>query len=479
MSLRRRELYVLGSDMPNIQRRLSAILCADVVSYSRLVGSDEEGILTAVKSLLTEVIEPELVQHRGRLVKTTGDGLLVEFASVVDATRCAVAIQSRMAQRNATVTRDRRIDWRIGINSGDVVIDDGDIFGDAVNIASRIESMTEPGGICLSGQAHDQVFGKLSCRFRALGSRQLKNIAQPVEVFAAVLDDDGRNPDLRRPLPESSQGPVLYCRAQDGVRLAYRIVGEGPPIVRTGTFLTHVEHDWACYSHIWGGLARTHTLLRYDARGNGASDWDVPELSFDLWLSDLETVVDAAGLDRFVLFGMSQGVGLSIAYAVKHPERVSRLILVGGFGVGALAGVNEETRQKWEAMMTLARLGWDDPNSAFRQMFTSRFLPDLTSEQAAAYTDLLGKVASAEGAARYMTASGEMNVKHLWTKVPVPALVRRSRDDAVCLAEPCREMARTIPNARYVALEGRNHIFTATEAASERFFEEIELFLSE
>ena len=465
--------------MTQPQRRLAAILCADVTGYSRMMGADEEGTLAAVNAALDEVIRPELQAHGGRLVKTTGDGLLVEFASVVDAARCAAAIQAGMAALNAPVPADRRIVWRIGINLGDIVADGGDIFGDAVNIAARIESMTEPGGICLSRQAHDQVEGRVPLRFRSLGPQHLKNIARPVEVFAVEAEEAEDPSGPPKPVPESSQGPVKFCRTADGVRLAYRVVGNGPKMVRTGTFLTHIEHDWPCYSHIWGGLARSHTLLRYDARGNGASDWDVPDLSFDLWVKDLETVIDAAGFDRFVLFGMSQGVGKAIAYAVKHPERVSHLILYSGSGIGALSGQSEENREKWNAMMTLARLGWDDPSSVFRQMFTARFLPDVTREQQDAYTLLLSKVASAEGAARFLTASGEMNVRDLWPQVMIPTLVMRPKDDVVAAPELCREMARAIPNARYVTLEGRNHIFTATEPACARFFEEVALFLNE
>jgi adenylate cyclase len=158
--------------MATVQRRLSAILCADVSGYSRLVGDDEESTLAAIKSLQSEVIDPGLAQHNGRLVKVTGDGLLVEFASVVDATRCAVDIQLQMARRNSTLPPNRRIDWRIGINVGDIVVDGDDILGDAV-VASRIEAMTEPGGVSLSRQAHDQVAGKLAMEFHSIGPQHL------------------------------------------------------------------------------------------------------------------------------------------------------------------------------------------------------------------------------------------------------------------------------------------------------------------
>ncbi|MCX7381881.1 MAG: alpha/beta fold hydrolase [Alphaproteobacteria bacterium] len=356
--------------------------------------------------------------------------------------------------------------------------DGDDIFGDAVNIASRIESMTEPGGVCLSRQAHDQVADKLPVEFVSVGPQHLKNIARPVEVFAVVLAGDGRRPDLRQPVPESSQGPIKFCRARDGVRIAYRSVGSGPLMVRTGSFLSHLEHDWPCYGHLWGGLARTHTLLRFDQRGNGASDWDVDNYSMDWWVQDLEAVVDAAGAEQFVLVGLSQGVGISLAYAAKHPERVSRLILFGGAGIGPLVEADAEAREKHQAMTTLARIGWNDPTSAFRQMFTSQFMPDVTREQADAYNAFLLKAASNEAIARYRLANTDYDTRPLWPTIQCPTLCLRPRDDAMSNGDRMREMARTIPNARYVSLEGRNHVFTATEPAAERFFEEVELFLN-
>src|ERR1700675_2297302 len=166
-----------------VQRRLAAILAADVAGYSRLMGEDEEGTLTALKAIRRELCDPKIKEHRGRIVKTTGDGLLVEFASVVDAVRCAVDVQREMAVRNAGVPADQRIEFRIGINLGDIIIDEGDIYGDGVNIAARLEALAEPGGICLSRGARDQVRDRLDVTFEDLGEQQVKNIARPVRVY--------------------------------------------------------------------------------------------------------------------------------------------------------------------------------------------------------------------------------------------------------------------------------------------------------
>jgi adenylate cyclase len=166
-----------------VDRRLAAILAADVVGYSRLMEADEEGTLVALKAIHSELSDPKIPEHRGRIVKKTGDGLLVEFQSVVDAARCAVAWQMAMGKRNAAVLEGKRIEFRIGVNLGDIIIDQDDIFGDGVNIAARLEALAEPGGICLSGSAHEQVRDKLDLAFEDLGERQVKNIARPVRVY--------------------------------------------------------------------------------------------------------------------------------------------------------------------------------------------------------------------------------------------------------------------------------------------------------
>jgi len=158
-----------------VERRLAAILAADIAGYSRLMGIDEEGTLAALKDHRRAVVDPKIAEHRGRIVKTTGDGMLVEFVSVVDAVRCAVDVQRRMLERNAAVAPDRRIQFRVGINVGDIISDDNDIYGDGVNVAARLEALAEPGGICVSRSVHDQVCDKLDFSFEDMGEQQVKN----------------------------------------------------------------------------------------------------------------------------------------------------------------------------------------------------------------------------------------------------------------------------------------------------------------
>src|SRR6201993_3195191 len=168
-------------------RRLAAILAADVAGYSRLIGADEEGTLNRLRSIRSGLIDPKIAEHRGRIVKTTGDGLLVEFASVVDALRCATEWQHGMAERNADLPDATRIEFRIGVHQGDIVVEDDDIFGDGVNIAARLEGLAQPGGICVSARVQEDVAGRLDLTFDDMGEQGLKNIARPVRVFRAWL----------------------------------------------------------------------------------------------------------------------------------------------------------------------------------------------------------------------------------------------------------------------------------------------------
>jgi pimeloyl-ACP methyl ester carboxylesterase len=246
--------------------------------------------------------------------------------------------------------------------------------------------------------------------------------------------------------------------------------------------MTHLEKDLESpiWRHLWRDLARDHTLLRYDARGGGLSDWDADEISFDAFVSDLEAVVDAAGLERFDMIGISQGCPVSVAYVVRHPERVNRLVLYGGFALGAARRTRSAAeKEQAAAMLTLARLGWGQQNPAFRQMFTSQFAPDATKEQADGFNDLQRVSCSPENVVRYLEAVGEIDVIELLGKVSVPTLVMHARDDVRVPFENGRRMAAGIPRARFVPLDSRNHLILEHEPAYPHFRDEISSFLRE
>ena len=475
------------------QRRLAAILAADVVGYSRLMSVDEMGTLTSLKAHRRDLIDPAIAGHHGRIVKTTGDGALVEFGSVVDAVQCAVAIQRGMLSRNAGISEDKRIVFRIGVNVGDIIIDSGDIFGDGVNIAARLQTLCEPGGLCISRTANDQIRDKLALAFADLGEQTVKNISRAIGVFGlAPTDIEGLPEPQALELEEDEaigggrpahgyQQEVHFCMTCDGVQLAYSRVGSGPPLVKTGNWMTHLEFDFESpiWRHLYRELSRDHSLIRYDARGNGLSDRDVEEVSFETFVSDLEAVVDASGLESFALLGISQGCAVSIAYAVRHPERVTHLALYGGFAVGwakrAMSALDKERRA---AMLTLMRVGWGQENPAFRQLFTSLFIPGGTKEQADWFNELQRISASPEDAVRNMIANGDVDVGALLSQVTVPTLVMHARDDAIVPLESGRRLAATIPGARFVSLPSRNHLILEDEPAFPRFLQELRMFLA-
>jgi class 3 adenylate cyclase/pimeloyl-ACP methyl ester carboxylesterase len=477
-----------------VERRLAAILAADVVGYSRLMNIDEVHTLEVLKAHRRELVDPSIAFHHGRIVKTTGDGMLVEFASVVDAVGCAIVVQRGMLSRNASVAEDRRVVFRVGINVGDIIIDGDDIFGDGVNIAARLEALCEPGGVCISRAANDQIRDKLSLAFADLGEQTVKNISRAVGVFGlgskeieALPEPELAQPaadqptaDTRRSEPRYEQ-QIQFCLTRDGVQLAYSRMGSGPPLVKTGNWMTHLEFDFESpiWRHLYRELSRDHTLIRYDARGNGLSDRNVEDVSFESFVGDLEAVVDAAGLKRFALLGISQGCAVSIAYAVRHAERVTHLILFGGYAVGwAKRARSVAEKEQAAAMLTLMRLGWGQENPAFRQLFTSQFIPGGTKAQADWFNELQRVSTSAEDAVRNLIANGDTDVSALLAQVTVPTLVMHSRDDARVPFDQGRRLAAGIPGARFVSLPSRNHLILEDEPAFPRFLEEMRAFLT-
>jgi len=465
-----------------VERRLTVIVAADVAGYSRLTGLDEEGTHTQLQDHLRMLVDPKIAEHRGRVVKNTGDGLLAEFGSTVEAVRWAVEVQRGMAARNAEVPQDQRIEFRIGINIGDIIEDGGDIFGDGVNIAARLEGIADRGGISISRYVLDHVENKLDLTFRELGRQNLKNIARPVEVYAINLDAAG-SPAARVLASANLKQEIRYCKAADGVRLAYATVGTGPPLVRSAHWLGHLEYDWEfpIFRHIWLGLAKHSTLIQYDARGNGLSDWDVADISLEAWVSDMETVVDAVGLTRFPLIGFSQGCAVSIAFAARHPERVSRLILYGGWATGynKQPNLSDAGRERFAAIKTLTKLGLGADNPTFRQIFTSSMMPGATRQQADAFNELQRISASPECAVRYLEVVSEFDIRELLAKVRTPTLVLHARDDLQVPIKLGREIAAGIPGARFVALSGKNHIMLEQDAGAAEFFEEVNAFLKD
>jgi pimeloyl-ACP methyl ester carboxylesterase len=270
-----------------------------------------------------------------------------------------------------------------------------------------------------------------------------------------------------------------FCTTPDNVRIAYAATGKGPPLVKAANYLSHLEYDWQSpvWRHFLETLSADSTLVRYDERGCGLSDHDPQDFSFDAWVRDLESVVQAAGIDRFPLLGISQGGAVAIEYAVRHPEKVTQLILFGGYARGWAKRGSAKTIEERQATMTLIKHGWGRDDPAIRQYFTSVFIPDGTLEQMRWFNDLQRVSCSPENAVRFQKEFGTVDVSMDLPNVKAPTLVIHSRGDLSVPFEEGRLLAAHIPNSRLVVLESRNHILLESDPAWGKFVFEVRSFL--
>ncbi len=286
-------------------------------------------------------------------------------------------------------------------------------------------------------------------------------------------------PARTKPAPALPVQQIRFCTAADGTGLAFSIVGEGPPLVKTANWLNHLEHDWASpvWRHWIAHFIQFRQLVRYDERGNGLSDWNVADISFEAFVDDLAAVVDAAGIDTFDLFGLSQGCAVSIAYAVRHPERVRRLVLYGGYAAGWRKRASVEEIATREAMLTLTKAGWGRNNPAFRQLFSTLFFPAARPEDIGWFNELQRICVSPENAMRLQQAFSVIDVRDLLPRVTPPTLVLHTTRDAVVPFDAGKELAARIPGARFVGLESENHLLLEYEPAWQRAAAAVREFL--
>ncbi|MDH2387881.1 alpha/beta fold hydrolase [Streptomyces sp. HNM0663] len=275
---------------------------------------------------------------------------------------------------------------------------------------------------------------------------------------------------------------IRFCRSDDGVRIAYATVGSGPPLVKAANWMTHLDLEWTTpvWSHWLNGLARNRRLVRYDERGCGLSDWAAPGFTFDDWVDDLESVVEAVGLERFPLLGVSQGGAVAVAYAARRPERVSRLILAGAYARGRQVRARDEAERDAAALdLDLARVGWIHQDPSFLRVFASQFLPEATPEEWDEFTDFQRRTTSPANGVRFLEEFARIDVSGIAHRVQCPTLIIHSRDDARVPASQASELAALIPDSRLALLKSRNHLLTAFEPAWDEFLSHIDAFLAE
>ena len=273
---------------------------------------------------------------------------------------------------------------------------------------------------------------------------------------------------------------IQFCTTRDGIRIAFAKAGKGPPLVRVANWFTHLEIDWdsAIWRHWFEVLAEGRTLIRYDPRGCGLSDRNVEDFHLDAWVSDLEAVVDAAGLQRFPLFGLCQGGAVAVAYADRHPDRVSRLVLYDSYLCGPYAeGSDERLQKQAHALAQMIEVGWGRESGAFREVFANLLIPDASKEQLRWIGELQRRSTSPTNACRLWNAFNAFDIRAEAAKVKVPTLIFHVRGDAMVPFEAGRRLAAAIPNARFVPLEGKNHILLANEKAWNNFKNELNDFL--
>lgn len=282
--------------------------------------------------------------------------------------------------------------------------------------------------------------------------------------------------------PHRVEQRIRFCRTSDGERLAYATVGDGPPLVRAAHWITHLDYEWASpvWQHWMEGLSRSRTLVRYDERGCGLSDHDPYDVSLESFVHDLETVVDDLGLDRFPLMGLSQGGPVAIEYAHRHPERVSRLVLVGAFVKGRRArSVTPEHLREFEMQRELIRLGWGRDEHSFRLYFSSVFMPDADPQLWTDFAELMRRTTSSENALRLFDACLDMDVTRAAAALDVPTLILHGRDDMRIPFEQGVALASLIRGSRLVPLDTRNHLLRPDEPAWAHLLAELDAFLAE
>lgn len=456
----------LGSLMANFSsgRHIAVIMAADIVGYGRLVEEDEVGTLASVKQTFEHIVEPEVRARNGRVVKTMGDGFLAEFSSATEAASCAVDLQEKVSKTTNGKSGENRLVFRIGLNLGEVYADNDDIFGSGVNIAARLESICPPGSVCISELVKQTIGSDLDVQIEDFGPHRLKNVKSPVRAF---LISRSHSPHVER-APElgiNGQSNVRYCQSLDGTSIAHAVVGEGYPIVFAGSWMTHLEWDWESpsYRDYLSHLSPQFTVIRYDQRGNGMSDWDDVDITFEKMVDDMECVIDQYDFEKVGILGMSQGASVAIAYMARRPEKVSHLVLNGGYARGRRRRGSAKDQAESEAMVNFIRYGWATENPAFRQAMTTLFMPDATPEEANWFNAFQKACGPGENMARFRKIFDEMDVSDLLQHIQVPTLIVHSDEDAIAPISEGKHLASRIPSAEFIRLKSKNHMMFGNE----------------
>jgi class 3 adenylate cyclase/pimeloyl-ACP methyl ester carboxylesterase len=467
------------------QTKLAVILHCDIVDSTALVTIDErlahERIQVVFKRL-AEIISA----HGGTTHELRGDALLAEFDRASDAVAAALTFQDSNSAFNQKLKDDVKPDARIGVALGEVVIADSTLTGTGVVLAQRLEQLAGVGNVVIQGAVKEAIPHRLPFEYEFLGEQSLKGFDEPVRAFAVnLIEGESISPPegLKTSASEiglADQSPVQYCSSPDGVSIAHTKVGEGYPLVAVGSWMTHLEEDWAnpMWGHYLSNLARDFSVIRYDQRGNGMSDWENVDISFDRMVDDLKAVIDCYDCEKVALFGPSQAASVSIAYAQQYPEKVSHLILYGAYARGRCKRGNPEGIEESKALVTLIRQSWGRDNPVVRQMITSLFMPDATQEEALWFNEFQKTCGPGENIAKFREIFDDIDVSHLLANVRVPTLVVHCVGDSVAPLSEGKLFASRIPGAKFVTLNSRSHMVFENDPEFPRLLSYIRDFLN-
>ncbi len=353
---------------------------------------------------------------------------------------------------------------------------DGRIVSDAT-ISARINAVRRALGDSGSKQEFVKTIPRRGFRFVA-EVKIVESDTPAEEARSPASEPAGAKQDIGAETHSAVHQKIRFCRSADGTRIAYATTGDGPSLVKVGHWMSHLELEWhsPVRRRFLDELGQTFTVIRYDQRSQGLSDWSVPSFALGAFVEDLEAVVNAAGLDKLVLYGASQGAPISVAYAARHPERVSRLILYGGYAQGRSRRKAAGESEQGEALVTLMRHGWGKEGSPFIKAFTSMYMPNATDEQIQAAVELQKRTASPENAVKLRMAVDDFDVTDLLGKVVSPTLVIHARNDGIQPLDQGRKLAAGIANSEFIMLESENHMTLPQEPAWSELFEAIRAF---
>jgi class 3 adenylate cyclase/pimeloyl-ACP methyl ester carboxylesterase len=458
-------------------RRLSAILALDVVGYTSLLQKDASGVLPALNEIYRSIVVPAVRSVEGRVVKLLGDGALIEFPSAGAALECAVSIQRELRRPDPRYVYSERIQLRAGLHAGDIVSEDGDIFGEGVAVATRLQAAAQPGGVLASRSFCDLAGSNVGVRLRREGLHSFKGLAQPIEVLA--VDFSASQIEAQRATLARAQ-EIRFCSSVDNVRLAWTVNGEGPTVVKAPNWIGHLELDWRNpgTGPIITAVAEKWRLVRFDQRGNGLSDWDIGEISFDRFVDDLESVFDAAAVDRAPIIAISQGCAIAAAFAARRPERVSAIVMIGGFPQGRDKRRSKRELDHAAAVRAMMATGWDDPYPSLRDLLAHLIVPAASEEERRQYAEDMRQIISPENMARFRQAFDAIDITHLLRDVTAPCLVLHCGGDRLQPVEQGRAFAAGLPDARFIVYDSANHAPTENDPAWPLMKREIQEFLA-